>query len=374
MHFEPARDTKGAGEVVETSVTSGTAEEPAQKAGLKENPSALKPPFPCSCTGCQALPHPAMYHDTSVRQQQKPALQPGEAHDSADSPSPLLPSLPAGMSDGTPSYRTTSPDNGRIRCNADYAERSELERAFFNPTRRTQEAPMETQQCHLPGPDRLDDHASQWWTYRPEEQQGLYSENELNANEQGPVSEEEKMDDQEIDVVLRCWDAGDYFEDPEPGMSRLTTLLAAQEAQELLEQKSQQVLTEYNSSHPVLLKTVVPTGSSEELLEAFEKPAASDAGHSWRQSSEQAKQEPLLEDSGDAVQDMMSKLEDLKMEPKCPGCEQDVTAREHLCVDSADVLLPMARQVEDMRMNPLPAGMTIPQDELKCTDSLSPML
>lgn len=268
----------------------------------------------------------------------------------------------------------TPPDNGRIPCNVDCAERSELERPFFNPTSRTQEAPMETQQCHLSVPYRLDDHTSQRWPYRPEEPQELYSENELNAIEQGPVSEEEKMDDQETDAVLRGWDAGDYFGDPAPGMSRLTTLLAAQEAHKLLEQKSQQALAEYNSSRPVSLKTEVPTGSSEELWEPFKKPAVSDAGHSRRQSYEQAKQDPLHEDSGDAMKHMMSKLEDLKMEPKCPGCGQDATAHEHLCVDSADVLLPVACQLEDMRMNPLPAEMSIPQDEVKCTDSLSPML
>ncbi|KAL1477106.1 hypothetical protein MTO96_036015 [Rhipicephalus appendiculatus] len=234
---------------------------------------------------------------------------------------------------------------------------------------------METPQCHLSSPERLDELTPQRCQHGPRESQEPPFENAAKASEEGRVSQEGKVDHQDTkDPVLRVRDAGDYFGDPTPRISRLTTLLAAQGAHKMLGNRSQQALKEYENPCPVANKAATSTATSRPPCDACRQPEFSDVGRSWRPSSEQAQNDALYDDSGDSVEHLMSKLEDLAIEPKCSLRCHVPTACEHLDTDSADIWGPVARQLEEMEMNPhAETPVAVSGDEPKCTDIPVPM-
>lgn len=370
--FEAARDTNGAGEVVASSMTSGAAE--GDRASFGESTCTPKAPFLRICTGCEVpVRHHEMHHGTGVRE--SAALQPGEAHDSADLPSPLLPSLPAATSDATVSYHKP-PDSERNSSDADCADRSPLDRVFFYPEDQAQAVMMEAPECQLSSPERLDDRAPQQCQHVPQESQEPSFENAAKAFEDGAVGQEKKMDHQDAkDPVLRVRDAGDYFGDPTPRISRLTTLLAAQGAYKMLENRSPQALKEYENPCPIAPKEATSTERSRIPCEACRQPELSDVGRSWRPSSEQAQNDALYDDSGDSVEHLMSKLGDLTIEPDYSQRCHVPTACEHFAADSTHILGTVERQLADMGMNPHHAEtpMAASRFETEGTDIHSPM-
>ncbi|XP_037525779.2 uncharacterized protein LOC119402779 [Rhipicephalus sanguineus] len=235
---------------------------------------------------------------------------------------------------------------------------------------------MEVPECHLSSSERLDDRAPQECQHVPQESREPSFENAAKAFEEGPVSQEKTMDHQDAkDPVLRVRDAGDYFGDPTPRISRLTTLLAAQGAYKMLGNRSQQALKEYEKSCLVAPKEATSTDTSRLPCEACRQPEFSDVGRSRRPSSEQAQNDDLYDDSGDSVEHLMSKLEELTIESKCFQRCHVPTACEHLGTESTDILGTVERQLEDMELNPHHAETPIAAsgDEPKRTDIAGPM-
>ncbi|XP_075531574.1 uncharacterized protein LOC142564457 [Dermacentor variabilis] len=216
---------------------------------------------------------------------------------------------------------------------------------------------METPQCQLLNRDGLDDRSRRRSQPGRHKSQELSLENAGNAFAEGPVYHEEKMDYQETKeehLVSPKRDAGDYFGDPTPRMSRLTTLLAAQSASKLLGKRTQQELLDDESPCPIAPKAAITPKSSgqHQLCQASEPPAFSDAGRCWRPSTEQAQNDVLHDDSDDTLEPLMSKLADLTIDVQCTKRWHVVPKYEQLRADGTNVLEPVARKLEDMKMSP----------------------
>ncbi|KAH8031283.1 hypothetical protein HPB51_015218 [Rhipicephalus microplus] len=234
---------------------------------------------------------------------------------------------------------------------------------------------MNTPEIQPSSPERLDDRTPQ------RDQRGLYeprepfSENAPKVSDEEPVNQEEKMDHEDTkDRVLRVGDAGDYFGDPTPRISRLTTLLAAQGAHEMLENTSAQGLKQHKNLSVNAPKAATSAETSRSLYVACHQPEFPDVSSSWRPSSEQEQNDALCDDSGDSMDHFMSKLEDLTIQPassqRCRVC----TACEHSSTDSADILGPVAHQLEVLKVNTRHAEtpVTVSGDEPRYTDLAGP--
>ncbi|XP_065307271.1 uncharacterized protein [Dermacentor albipictus] len=414
MRFEAARGNNGVGEVAASTEGSATTEGSGDIAYVGENLPAPKPPFAYLCSVCQELVSSEKQESIGVIDEA--VVQRREADDSAVAPPPpLWSSLSAAPSAAMPSQdMRTLPGGERIPRDADCADNvadseatevdgsqsdwqsmsahrgfqqtqlksgygnlaspipgvaddaraaaaSELpslvEQAFCYQENEADKDLMETPQCQLLNRDDQDDRSRRRSQPGRHKSQELSFENAGNAFAEGPVCHEEKMDYQETKeghLVSPKRDAGDYFGDPAPRMSRLTTLLAAQCACKLLGKRTQQELLDEESPCPIAPKAAITTKSSgqHQLCEASEQPAFSDAGRCWRPSTEQAQNDVLHDDSDDTLGPLMSKLADLTIDAQCTKRWHVFPKYEELRADGTNVLEPVARKLEDMKMSP----------------------
>ncbi|XP_075726756.1 uncharacterized protein LOC142768631 isoform X1 [Rhipicephalus microplus] len=251
---------------------------------------------------------------------------------------------------------------------------SPLDQAFY-PDDQLQVALMKTPKIQPSKPERLDDRTPQRDQHGLHEPQEPSSENAPKVSDEESVNQEEKMDHEDTkDPVLRIGDAGDYFGDPTPRISRLTTLLAAQGARKMLENTSAHRLKQYEDLSFNAPKAATSADTSRPLYEPWHQPEFLDVSRSWRPSSEQAQNDALCDDSGDSMDHFMSKLEDLTIQParsqRCRVC----TACEHSGTDSADILGPVAHQLEVLKANTRHAETpgTVSGDEPRDTDLAGP--
>nr|XP_054934413.1 uncharacterized protein LOC126543784 [Dermacentor andersoni] len=418
MRFEAARGTNGVGELAASTEGLATTEGSGDIADVGENLPAPKSPFVYLCSVCQDLVSSEKQESIGVRTigQDQAVVQRGEADDSAVAPPlPLWSSLSAAPSAAMPSHGMRTPPGGeRISgdavCAVNVADSaatevdgsqsdwqstsshrgfrqtqlksgyenlaspipgvaddaravaaSELlglvEQAFCHQGNEADKDLMETPQCQLLNRDGLDDRSRRRSQPGRHKSQELSFENAGNAFAEGPVCHEEKMDYQETKeehLVTPKRDAGDYFGDPTPSMSRLTTLLAAQCASKLLGKRTQQEVLDDESPCPIAPKAAITTKSSgqHQLCEASEQPAFSDAGRCWRPSTEQAQNDVLHDDSDDTLEPLMSKLADLTIDAQCTKRWHVVPKYEQLRADGTYVLEPVACKLEEMKMSP----------------------
>ncbi|XP_049511929.1 uncharacterized protein LOC119464511 isoform X1 [Dermacentor silvarum] len=371
--------------------------------------------------------------------QRQAAVQPGQADDTAVAPPPLPSSLLAATSAAVPSHGMTQTGGEQISPDADCAdnatenaapqvdesesdwqstsayrgymqtqlksgcgnsappipgvtddasalaarepvsdERNLVERNSCYQENQANKDLMEAPQYQLLNRDGLGDRTPRRSQPERQKSQELPFENAGNAFAEGTVCHEEKMDHQETEeehLVIREREAGDYFGDPTPRMSRLTTLLAAQSASKLLGKRTQRGLQDDQS--PIAPKSAITTKSSgqDQLWDVSDQPALSDACRCWRPSTAQAQNDVLHNDWDDTLEPVMSKLVDLTIDQQCTkGCHV-VPKYEQLHADAANVLEPVVRKLEDMQMNPWRAEMPTADtgDEHKDTDSPNPL-
>ncbi|XP_049511930.1 uncharacterized protein LOC119464511 isoform X3 [Dermacentor silvarum] len=261
---------------------------------------------------------------------------------------------------------------------APYLKRNLVERNSCYQENQANKDLMEAPQYQLLNRDGLGDRTPRRSQPERQKSQELPFENAGNAFAEGTVCHEEKMDHQETEeehLVIREREAGDYFGDPTPRMSRLTTLLAAQSASKLLGKRTQRGLQDDQS--PIAPKSAITTKSSgqDQLWDVSDQPALSDACRCWRPSTAQAQNDVLHNDWDDTLEPVMSKLVDLTIDQQCTkGCHV-VPKYEQLHADAANVLEPVVRKLEDMQMNPWRAEMPTADtgDEHKDTDSPNPL-